>query len=360
MKSFRNQLINILLALGGVVVAYSMVELAAITTGFLVSQNFKDRHRWFHEFLEPDDKLGFKPRANLEDFRLSWMEESVSEIISTDEFGFRNAQRDYSSSEIFFIGDSFTWGAWVQREDTFYGLVEEQLSKPVITLGVGGYGIQQYKTLFDEFAKNYQPRLVVLCIFANDLIPLTSTFENYYQNVGWTEYESLPWYKKTLSYRIFSRSRMSQKNNHEGAYRQERQQASNGLTLYRQRGASATYLKKGENIKVENVLSQIIDAAKDENIELLIFLFPSKESAYLHEYQHLFPGDTYLRNEEEGYQRLCRLAAKEQTSCVDLTELFRQHAKDGVVYFPLDPHWNEAGHELAGSEILRQIRKELP
>lgn len=360
MKGFRHNITNALLVLGGAIAAYGLVELTAISTGFLVPQDFRDRQRWFYGFLEPNDTLGFKPRANLKNFKLSWLEESVSEVVNTDEYGFRNVQRDYTEANIFFIGDSFTWGAWVERDKTFYGLIEKQIDQPVITLGVGGYGIQQYETLFKEFAVKYKPELVVLGIFANDLIPLTPTFENYYENIGWDEYAFLAWHKKTLAHRIYSEVKVNMKEGTENLNQEDRKRAANGLTLFRHRGASSTYLENDENEQVEDVFHEIINSAKAENIEVVIFLFPSKESAYLSHYEHLFPdGIDYLGNEEEGYRRLCRIAFEQGVKCIDLTESFRKQARERILYFQSDPHWNEAGHQLAATEILSELTIQL-
>lgn len=346
---------RLLLILGGVIAGVSVIEIITISTGLLVPQDFADRHRWYYEFVEPNEHLAYKPKPNLRNFKLSWMEESVSEIVDTDKYGFRNPSRDYAATDLYFVGDSFTWGSWVSRKQTFYGIIESEIKQPVITLGVGGYGFDQYEVLFKDFIAKYKPKSVVLGIHPNDLVPLLSTIKDFHQEVA-KEYESYSWYKKTLLYQIFFRKRVIKDSLKHELFRKQAKKASNGLTLYQYRGASKKYIKSNTNLKIEEVFLRIIDFSKANNVRLLVVLFPSKESAYITEYNRLFPEDIqYLENEKIGYQRLCQLAKAKDVVCIDLTSIFRQHGEDEKLYFDLDNHWNTNGHKLAAKEILKTL-----
>lgn len=356
--NLKSWLFNLSLIFSSIIVAVLLVEVTAIVTGFLIPQEFNDRHRWFYEFLEPDEKLGYKPKPNLSNFKLSWMEEAVSEIVNTDQYGFRNPNRDYHDSDLFIIGDSFGWGSWVEREKTFYGILENELRQPITNLSVGGYGIQQYKTVFKKYGARYKPKVVVLTIFANDLIPLTPTFENYYENIGWTQYKTFPWYKKTLSYRLISF--VNDRNKKKAVEQEEFKKAKEGLTLYRLRGADENYLINHTYRDVEKIFSDIINLANEQKTILIVMLFPSKESTYIKDYMRLFPNSIdYLKNEEMGYERICRLASKKNIFCLNLTDDFRQASVKEKLYFDLDPHWNENGHRLAASKMVEVIQYSL-
>lgn len=103
---------------------------------------------------------------------------------------------------------------------------------------------------------------------------------------------------------------------------------------------------------IEKAFLDIVGLAKRSNSRLVVFLFPSKESAYKPEYLKLFSGD-YLHNEEEGYARIRKLADEQGIECVDLTPVFRDHASKGEkLYFDKDPHWNELGNKVAADAIL--------
>ena len=126
--------------------------------------------------------------------------------------------------------------------------------------------------------------------------------------------------------------------------------AANGLTLYRHRGAYPNYLGSALQADVEAVFGEIIAAVQAADVELVVFLFPSKESTYKNDYRRLFSAN-YLKNEEEGYADLCRVAAEHGARCVDLTPVFRARAAEKL-YFDRDPHWNAAGHSLAANAML--------
>ncbi len=85
-----------------------------------------------------------------------------------DEHGFRN----YASTEpieIVAIGDSHTFGNNVQSQDSWPQQLASMLNKRVYNFGMGGYGILQYKALFDD-AMLLKPKYLVLGLYLmNDL-----------------------------------------------------------------------------------------------------------------------------------------------------------------------------------------------
>ena len=139
--------------------------------------------------FEPHPELGFRARPNLRDFEITWMQNSLQASYSTDELGFRNAGRDYDQSEVFFVGDSFTWGMWLPREETFPDLVGRRLGKTVSNLGQQSYYMEQYEKILRGFLGRYSPRYVALCVFANDLTtPLSDDdLANFYERFGWDQ-----------------------------------------------------------------------------------------------------------------------------------------------------------------------------
>jgi lysophospholipase L1-like esterase len=357
---------NLLLILGGILIAILVLETFAITTGFTINDYYKITHKYFYEFLQPDEKLGYIPQPNLKNFNYYWIDETKDAVINTDNYGFRNLGRDYADSNLYFVGDSFTWGWGIDREKTFYGLLESELNQPIVTLGIPGYGFEQYQVLFKDWISKYKPKTVILCLYANDLeaVKPLKEMNKTYQTLGATEYETLDWYQKSLIYKfiikkgVFNLSKMLFTG----------KKAENGLLLHNQKymtyqlvGTSRDYLTSTDHIQVENALSQIIDLTQENQINLLIFCIPTKESTYIEEYAQLFPGSIdYLRNEEIGFQQLCQLAQNKQVPCIDLTLAFRENSGDAKWYFDMDSHWNAAGHQLAAeliSDTLMRLEK---
>jgi lysophospholipase L1-like esterase len=348
MNLIKSWLAKILLILTGVLIGLSCMETFAVATGILV-QHASIQHDFF-EFVQYDPRLDYKPKPNLKDFKMVWKIAGVSEVDSTDSFGFRNRGRDYTKSNLYFIGDSFTWGEWVNEENAFPRLIESQLKQPVINLGILGYGFPQYEVLFQDWVAKYKPHTAVLCVFANDLTNYpTLANKNAFDLAKKTA--QLSWYQKTFFYQFILGNN---KKMYQRFWSTNYKQAKNGLLLFTDAGANKDYLTSGK--AVEATLSRIIDLTKENQVRLVVFLIPSKESTYIKDYVELFPQDLEaLKNEEIGYQRLCELAKSQQVTCVDMTEIFRQNSDREKLYFDMDSHWSPAGHKLAAKVMYPSI-----
>ncbi len=154
---------------------FCVCETVAMLSGLALP---REQVRLFSEFYVPDAELGFRIAPNLSDYEVTWLNGQLRQRYSTDHLGLRNVGRDYLSAQYFVIGDSFVFGDWVDREETFYGLMEEYLGCPVITLGVSGYELIQYLVLFENYVpRNELQKKVLLVIFANDLKLATARSE---------------------------------------------------------------------------------------------------------------------------------------------------------------------------------------
>lgn len=345
-----------------------VVEAVAVPLGLFIPAEFHDRHKTLFELFEPDPVLGFRARPNLRDFEMSWMGNSLRASYDTDERGFRNVGRSYHESEIVFIGDSFTWGSWVPREKTFPDLAGRDLGLPILNLAQESYYIEQYEKvvhlLFEEWLPQHRPRYAALCIFANDLTtPVTDDdLKHFYERFGWNQYREYPLYKRSF---VYSAWRFAAGMADSLAVRSglaptpppshlDRETSASGVELYRQLGAHPYYFSQSYNTYTEQMFRRLLAYIASEGVTPLVFLLPSKESAYKAEYERLFPGD-YLEIEETGYDRLCEIASELDVTCTDLTPAFRAATKTGTPYFPRDPHWNEQGHRLAASQVSKAL-----
>lgn len=170
-----NRLKNILLSLISLAVAYALAEVLALSTGILEPATSREKRRFMTELFRPDQRYGYRVRENLTGLKISWLDENVSMSVTTDDKGFRNKGLDYDKARVFVIGDSFAFGAWVKREETFYGVMQRTLAEPVISLGVGGFGLAEYAML----ARDYIPKrrsVVLIALFANDLGAIPPVF----------------------------------------------------------------------------------------------------------------------------------------------------------------------------------------
>jgi lysophospholipase L1-like esterase len=97
----------------------------------------------------------------------------------TNSRGFRGpeflVEKPVDTFRVLVLGDSFTFGAGVRERDTFVARLRSQLRATagdtlfeVLNLGVMGFDIADEANLLRTLAVDYQPDLVLFCIFLND------------------------------------------------------------------------------------------------------------------------------------------------------------------------------------------------
>jgi hypothetical protein len=94
------------------------------------------------------------------------------------------------------------------------------------------------------------------------------------------------------------------------------------------------------------------------NPTLIIVTVPSKEQVYWDQFQQVatFPPDYDIDQLVEPLRQFC---TSENLRCLDLTSTFRAEAQKGQqLYFPVDIHWNAAGHALAAQAVGEYLRQE--
>ena len=91
-------------------------------------------------------------------------------LADVDERGFRNTGQKLEDADLAIIGDSHVYGNNVTSEDSFPAILASETGRNVYNLGVGSYGIYQYKVLMDDMLQ-YSIRDVILALYpANDLV----------------------------------------------------------------------------------------------------------------------------------------------------------------------------------------------
>jgi lysophospholipase L1-like esterase len=126
-----------------------------------------------------DPTLGWRPRAG-------YRSESLN-VNSRGARGLREVPYEKARDEqrIVAIGDSFTFGcvggnAPVITDDGVYtAQLEERLGATVVNLGVEGYGTGQQLLYLREEGLRYDPDLVLLCVFVDDLRRAALSFRDY-------------------------------------------------------------------------------------------------------------------------------------------------------------------------------------
>jgi lysophospholipase L1-like esterase len=124
------------------------------------------------QIFEPDEELGWRLRPNS---RGIW----GRTMIEVNGKGLRGPEVDYAkppgTSRILFLGDSVTFGFFVEEADTFPRAVQRSLERSdrmaveIVNTGVGGYSPWQQKLYLEREGYRYEPDLVIVSFVLNDV-----------------------------------------------------------------------------------------------------------------------------------------------------------------------------------------------
>ena len=97
--------------------------------------------------------------------------------VATNSRGFRD--RDYgprgAAARVVVLGDSITFGAAVEQNQSYPEVLETLLNRwrpaEVVNCGVSGYNLVQYLVNYERKARAYDPDLVIVGFFGDDLLP---------------------------------------------------------------------------------------------------------------------------------------------------------------------------------------------
>lgn len=146
---------------------------------------------WFPRMMILDDRLGWKHAGGVS--RVFSDEDSHRFIVTQNSYGHRGKQysfqRTVGKHRVLILGDSFTEGVHVSDDEVFSAQLETLATDiEVINAGIGGYGtVQQYLYLVSEGLR-FNPHLVLLMFFDNDL---SDNCLSYYPGFGPRPYATL-------------------------------------------------------------------------------------------------------------------------------------------------------------------------
>ena len=323
---------------------------------------------------------------------------------------------------ILVVGDSFTEGLRLPMSAAFHSILEENLNNAgkkveVINAGVAGWGTDQELLFYRTIGRRYQPDMVLLAFFAgNDIMNNTIALES--KNFGSVHkpYFLLEEDKLTLHNQpVGSEPEMVGAKEeqptphlipehpplaflhpflqHSAFYRYfipRLRVIAPGLALKlaqwgiispgsetRNAEAGPDYIpiaygvyktpltptwQEGWRITAA-LLSQFQQEVTTDGGVLRVVIIPDQiqvEPAAWQRMLHVYPA---MQNEswdlEQPNRMLAQILESQHTPYLDLLPLFR--AWDGpTLFFPIDGHWNERGHQLAGEALTRWLLNEIP
>ena len=152
---------------------------------------FAKPHRYLLPFT-PDYKFSNTTQKNkyrVYDPQLGWSIGIMGlqePLYFSDHYGIRCSKKDQTLNKVrphqydlIFLGDSFTHGDAVLYQESWPALIEERANKSVLSLGVGGYGIDQAAMRYIN--SNWRGDTVVLGLIAGDMDRSLNTIYNFYK-----------------------------------------------------------------------------------------------------------------------------------------------------------------------------------
>jgi len=334
----------------------------------------QDADGWFQR--PPGAHWTSRPQSDLES---RWgLPASLSEPISFtyDARGFRNVAA-LDSVDVALIGDSYVEGAYVSDDETVARVLESRLARPVVNLGVAGFGPSYELAALKRYAAPLRPSVVVWFFFeGNDLydpdfVPVDSTQSlgpvrprrgtlrrmlHYFTDTrqlrerGFT-YNAL-WALSTLTrpvipnripdYGILGLPDRRRQKIYFGDY---------GGVPWRSYELQRWH-------EVREFLRSGSQFAQKRGMRTLLVFIPTKFRVY-HPFV-TFPVGSRLRSWVESPLRglFADYCTEANLSCLDLTEPFRDSIRRGrMPYALMDTHWGPEGHEIVAGVLANELSR---
>jgi hypothetical protein len=366
-KSFRSAVMAFALVAASIAVATVVIEVALRLVQGAGNESGIGR------FTQYDPVLGWKHKEN---YSGEMMTAEYRIKLEFNAHGVRGADRAYAKpanvSRIVVIGDSCVDGYTVPTRDRLTEVMEQRLGTgvEVVNLGVAAYSTDQELLTLEREGWKYQP----------DAIVLVFTYRNVWQNdqrilVRNTHkplfvlepdgalkltHVPVPYPTPSLEDRsktyalvrtmISSHAWLSSPTGGPGrAVRPAPAGAAGSAShfLVFQTG-EAPELKRGWSI-TQALLRKMKQESDERGVRLLVFYAPTRVEVSPKEWSASHIPENY--DPRRMASQLAALCESEGISFIDPSARFQAAQQQKPLYFARDPHWNVAGHHLAG-EIL--------
>lgn len=385
-KHFKK--INILLLFGSLALSFVAIEvmLAIFYPQKIIAKPFFHIQSFFCQY---DQNLGW---VNKPDYRGAVRVASdFSFFVTQNSKGLRDREHPHTriagKRRIAVLGDSFVWGFGVKDSEVFSEVIEATAPKlEVINMGVSGYDTgQEYLTYINEGHK-YQPDLLVLAFYMNDLNELGCSINYGYPKpyvptgrqplsfsnipVPKTEETERKLYGNPSS--LFGNvKKILRRNTHIYPFIVGR---LNSIAWMRQlfllTGLGDDYSRQLKGIpyseinddkEIDDILRLIVlelqRVSRKQGVEFLLVNIPIREGDKTAAYNGFNEGTAKQNNLiSEGLGRLCK---KESIHFLDLLPVIRSEQARGIrcySSYDKDIHLNREGHRLFAESIINWVR----
>jgi hypothetical protein len=258
------------------------------------------------------------------------------------------------------VGDSFTFGMGVNREQTWSAQLTQLTRCEIVNLGVPGWGPQQYTRALEKYGVGLHPRIIFYGIFRND-------FQDAIAFDQWLHDRSVKYRLKSFlqQYSVtFNLLRMIWANLGSAT---EDIVLSDINTKYSSTKLTNSLQEESRSFErgwplAEQAIEQAIHETQRVRATFVLLYLTAKEEAYWELIKAKQPA--FSRFEvaiDMEHKRVLEFCERRQIFCLDLTQALRKRASQGEkLYFSRDNHWTEDGNRAVALEIQRfLLAKEL-
>jgi hypothetical protein len=329
-----------------------------------------------------DPELGFRRRPYdhwegrmSSDIEFQWMMPlSLREtlVFTYDRWGYRNTAA-MEQADVALIGDSYVEGWYVSDTETTAQRLRTRLGRPVVNLGVAGYGTKQELLVLKNDAIRFNPKVVIWFFFeGNDLYDdhrfentllaepftleeTTVTPEGVARDQGWTQ--------RSFTLAVLRRLRRLIDPilpNNSPYFGHLATPSQDEYTVYFANYASKPWsdYETGRWKKARDTLGQVAEFARSNDIRVLFSFVPIKFRVY-QPFVNFAP-DSPCKTWDvwpiiDMFTKFCKT---QKVPCLDLTRFFQDSLRNGgMPYSPVDSHWSPEGHELVAQLLEKEIHQ---
>lgn len=245
----------------------------------------------------------------------------------------RTLQRDASSIRIAVLGDSMTFGFWVDGDETYSSVLErlldqfgmsETASHEVLNFGVGGYSSRDEAVVLKHKIVPWKPDLVLIGYVLNDpeIEPL-QPLHRYYQDPDWWQY----------SYLIRGLAKLKR----------------NWDIVVLGNGDYRKYLHAHPKkwMSVIEAFQDMKDTADKAGFKMGVIIWPDLSGSGWDDYSY-----------HDIHKRVADLARANDFRVIELYEAFSRHNPKDLRISDRDSHANPLGHALAAKAIHEALVSE--
>lgn len=306
--------------------------------------------------------------------------------------GFRD--REYSLAKpagtrrILILGDSYCEGLQVEEEETFQAVLErhtayvpDQPPVEVINGGVSGYGTDNELLFYRHVGREFQPDVVVLSFFTNDLEDNSVELQRRFGEVepepyfvltnGELKLKDFPYPQRFDAVDFFLKQ-------HFRSYRVARQRwhtARRSQAIRRaNRGLPGQFTVHLDEYDVEHeaawdllkrLLLQVRQEVETDGAQFAVQLCTCSwqvHPEHLEWFYQRYPAlNDYVWDWPKPNRLLAQFCREQGIACLDLLPSFTAHAAEtGEELHFQGGHWNVAGHQLAARQLQQFLDEKLP